>query len=190
MGETQEYKGLKKSQLIALIIILALNVFWIICDIIAFSGDITFTVGVTMFEIIIAIIYTTYDYKKPHGNLMRYLLLLYVCLAIVILINYVDDQPSYVNITYLISIALVSYMAGRLDHYKQNLVISGIVLLCNVTTSYYMIDMIANANLPLNIINIGSCIGCVTVWLAIASGYIIRYKLHNEAGLTKQIINR
>lgn len=186
MNDTQEKKGLNKTQLVALVIILVLNAYWIISDFIAFSGNITFIVGVTMLEIVIAIFYTTFDYKKPHGNLMRYLLLLYVILDGIILIEYAASQPKYLNIIYYIKAALVSYMAGRLDHYKQNLVICGIVLVCNAVISYYLLDMISNFGLPLNIINIGSCIGCVTVWLAIAGGYIIRYKLHKEAGLEEK----
>ena len=186
MSNIGEKFGLRKSQLIALIVILALNAYWLISDLIVFSGHFAFSIVATMLEIVIAVFYTLFDYKKPHGNLLKYLLLLHVVLYGIILVNSASYQPKYINAIYFVKTVLISFMAGRLDHFKQNLIICAIVLVCNIVISYYLLDMILIFGLPLNLVNFGSCIGCVTVWLAIADGYIIRYQLHKEAGLEEK----
>lgn len=182
MNEFEDKNGLKKSQLIILFLILALNAYWIISNFVTFSSHITFEIGVSFFELLIAIFYLVYDYKKPHGNLMKYLLLLYVLSAAILLLSFAPSQPTYVNAMYLCNIVFGTYMAGRLEHYKQNVIICLILLICNAVVSYYLVNMIIGFVIPLTLTNFGSCLGCVTVWLAIAGGYIIRYKLHKEAG--------
>ena len=165
---------------------MVLNAYWLVSDFIVFSGNITFDILITMLEVVVAIFYTLFDYKKPHGNLMRYLLILHVFLSAITFVDSAVTQPKYVNVMFLIILTLVSYMAGRLDHYKQNVVICGIVLVCNAVISYYLLNMFIGFGFEMNLANIGCCLGCVTVWLAIAGGYIIRYQLHKEAGLEEK----
>ena len=130
----------------------------------------------------IAVVYTVYGYKKPHGNHMRYLLLIYVVYESIILIRSADWQPVYMLVANLAIIVLATYMAGRLDRYKQNVTISAIILFLHLVYIYPFINN-AIANNALTAIKFVSYIGPVTIWLAIAAGYIIRYKPHKEAGL-------
>ena len=97
------------------------------------------------------------------------------------------NQPTYVNAVYLIIIMLAVYMAGRLDRYTQNIIISAAILVCAGIVAYYLIDMIADFGMPLTFVNLCACVGGVTCWLAIAASYIIRYKEHKEAGLADKI---
>ena len=175
---------IKKSSTIALAAIIAINAVWLVCYLILHSNDLSFEFFACLFELVVALVYATYDYKKPHGNLMKYLLLFYVVAVAVILLYYESSQPTYVNAIYLVKIILGTYMAGRLDRYKQNVVICAILLVTSAITSYYFIEVISSFA-PLTFVNIVASLGSVTVWLAIAGGYIIRYQLHKEAGLEK-----
>ena len=174
-----EKNKLKTGPSIALIAIVVLNVIWLVCNAIRHAGDI-FSIRTFMF--IIAMFYVCYGYKKPHGNLMRYLLLLYAVSVAAFLIRDAAIQPMYLSINYSAIIILSTYMAGRLERYKQNIVISVLVLVGNCITTYYLFDKFAGMG-TLTFFNAISSIGAITVWLAIAASYIIRYKEHKEAGL-------
>ena len=131
----------------------------------------------------IAAIYTVYGYKKPHGNHMRYLLLLNaVDLGALLIANH-SWQPAYLIAVSIANIILVSYMAGRLDRYKQNLIISIVILFLKAFYIYPFISMAIKDDI-MSFAVFFSYIGPVTVWLAIAASYILRYREHKEAGLT------
>ena len=76
-------------------------------------------------------------------------------------------------------------MARKLDHYKQNVVICVIVLLKTILASMNFITRITNFDM-LSFVNFFSSIGSITVWLAIAGSYIIKYQPHKEAGLKEK----
>ena len=175
-------KNLSTGAFVALIVIAVLNILWIIID--PFAHSFSLANVLTYVELAIAIIYTVCAYKKPHGNLMRYLLLLYAVAVAGLLLIGAASQPTYLNANYLAIIILAVYMAGRLNKYTQNIIICAVLLVCNCITMYYLIDMITDKGMPLTFANFFGCAGCVTVWLAIAAGYIIRYREHKEAGLT------
>ena len=180
MGNTE--KSINKSSTVALAIILAINAVWLVCYLLTYSSRLSFQFFVCLLELAIAVIYATYDYKKPHGNLMKYLLLVFVVTIAILLLIYGKYQPTYINTMYLIDIITGTYMAGRLDRYKQNIVICALITISNAVIAYYLIDMIGSFT-TLTFVNTVACLGTVTVWLAIAGGYVIRYKLHKEAGL-------
>ena len=176
---------IKKSSTIALAAIIAINVVWLVCYLIQHINSLSFEFFACLFELVVALFYAIYGYKKPHGNLMKYLLFFYVIVVAVILLFNESVQPTYVNAMYLVKIILGTYMSGRLDRYKQNVVICAILLVTSAITSYYFIEVISSFA-PLTYVNIVASLGSVTVWLAIAGGYIIRYQLHKEAGLEEK----
>ena len=184
MSNIKETTKLKAGQLIALIVIAVLNILWVVCDRIAFARSFSLATVLTYVELAIAVFYAVCGYKKPHGNLMRYLLLLYAVADAGLLLTSVVNWPTYVNAVFLVKIILAVYMAGRLDRYTQNVVISAAALVCNGVISYYLIDMITGRGMPLTFASFFGCIGAVTVWLAIAASYLIRFKPHKEAGIT------
>ena len=183
--ENKKKLGLKTGQLIALAIVLALNLLWIISMVIVMA-ETGFVSAWNIASIIIwvaAIFYVLYEYKKPHGNLFRYLMLVYACdMAFMLLLNF-NNQELYINALYLAKIILSVYMAGRLDRYTQNVIISAVILVCNCIIAYSIINMITGFGMRLTFLNFICYSGSVTVWLAIAASYIIRYKPHKEAGL-------
>ena len=181
MANIKEKAGLKTGQAIALVVIAVLNILWLVC--VVLQGSMTVTAWVALLEFAVAAFYAIYGYKKPHGNHMRHLLLLYAVIAAVMLLINTAGQPTYISALYLANIILVVYMGGRLDRFKQNIIISIAVLVCNSIVSGYLVGNIISSGRSLTFMNFGSCIGCVTVWLIIAASYIIRYKPHKEAGI-------
>ena len=181
MNKIEEKYGLKPSHAYALFVILVLNIAWVVCNFIMFAGKMTMQFWISILMFVGAAFYACYGYKKPHGNHMRYLCLFQaVCVAYMLFAN-AKYQPDYVNANYLVVIILVTYMAGRLDRYKQNLIICALVLICECITVYYLFNMLNSVNM-LNVINAIGCLGSVSVWLAIAGAYITRFKLHKQAG--------
>ena len=179
MNKIEEKYGLKPRQAIIVLFVLALNVLWIVCNAIRHEGNI---LSIRTFMFIVSTFYVCYGYKKPHGNLMRYLLLLYAASVAWYLVKDGGNQPMYLSINYAAIVMLTTYMAGRLERYKQNVIISALVLIGNCITTYYLFDKISGTG-TLTFINAVSYLGAITVWLAIATGYIIRYRLHKQAGL-------
>ena len=185
MNKIEEKYGLKTNQAIALLAVIVLNVLWIICNtykhVNKFGGLTAYQiVNIVMFGI--SIYYACYSYKKPHGNLMRYLILCCAALDAIQYINSILTYPTYIYYVFYAITILKAYMAGRLDHYKQNLYISAAILLLQIVHIYPLMSrQILRGSMTF--VNFFSAIGPVTVWLAIATSYIIRYKPHKEAGL-------
>ena len=188
MNKIEEKYGLKTNQAIAILIVLILNLVWIISSTvfrIRRFGNLPLNqiANIVMFGV--TVYYVCYSYKKPHGNLMRYLVL---CCAVFEAIQYINSRfeyPNYMNYVFYGVTILKAYMAGRLDHYKQNVVISAIVLVCECLILYTVACTFVGSGAQNLFVRFIRIMGPVTVWLAIATSYIIRYKPHKEAGLEK-----
>ena len=185
MSNIKEKSGLKTGQVIALIIILILNVLWIICSTITRierygSLPIYQIVNIVMFAV--AVFYVCYGYKKPHGNLMRYLMICCVVLDVILYINSRLTYPTYMIYVFYAITILKAYMAGRLDHYKQNVFISAIIFVLQIVHICPNMSRFIQEN-TMSFVNFFRSIGPVTVWVAIAASYLIRFKPHKEAGL-------
>ena len=175
-------KKLGTGALVALIIIAVLNILWLVCQIIMFKGRLSFNIALSFLMFVAAAVYALFAYKKPHGNYMRYLLLAYTLFGSIMFVQLCKNQEMYMNIIDVVMIILMAYMAGRLDHYKQNIVFCGIIFAKTILVSVLLIIRMSDLG-RLNFTTFFGCIGSVTCWLAIAAGYIIRYKSHKEAGL-------
>lgn len=183
MNKIEEKYGLKPSHAYALFAILVLNVCWLIAMIIFLSQNLSRLnfMLLSLIQFALAAYYACYGYKKPHGNLMRYLLLLYAATTGIMLIMRAETQGTLYNVTYIAVIILSTYMAGRLNKYKQNLIISLILLVINFVNVYpFLNDLISNGGL--SFVSLFGAIGPIVVWLAIAGAYLTRYKLHKQAG--------
>jgi len=128
--------------------------------------------------------YAFAGYKKPHGNLLRYLMIVFI---ITMLANIYVDSKMLNGVTIVINaaaIALVAYMAGRLNKIKQNRFIAVMVLLLLCHCSHAMI--VAQEALGTNIDFIDRIIFYTPafMWIALSSAYFTRFAQHKEAGLT------
>ena len=175
-------RKLSTGALVALIAIAVLNIVWLVCQVIMFKGRLSFNIALSFLMFVAAAVYALFAYKKPHGNYMRYLLLAYTLFGSVMFVQLCKNQELYMNIIDVVMIILMAYMAGRLDHFKQNIVICGIVLAKTILVSSELIIRMSSQG-RLTFVTFFGCIGSVTCWLAIAASYIIRYKPHKEAGL-------
>ena len=182
MNKIEEKYGLKTSQVIALLVILLLNITWIICAFNFYKGHVTFDVYAVIVLFAAVIFYALCEYKKPHGNLMRYLLL---CHTLIIAVSFAYGVPSntYVVSVFLATIILSTYMAGRLERYKQNIIISVLVLLCIIASSFYFANIYISHGVPMTFNLFMTMTKGIYVWLAIAGAYFVRYKPHKQAGL-------
>ena len=184
VADIKERSGLKAGQAVALIAIAVLNILWLVCRAISFSGTIKFQTAAPIVMLAIAAIYALYGYKKPHGNHVRYLLLIYAVYMSAIVI--VDQRqtwfPVYASAVNVATVILATYMAGRLDRYAQNLVISIAVVVLQAVHMYPFISRYLQGN-TLSFVTFFKSVGPVSVWLAIAASYIVRFKPHKEAGL-------
>ena len=186
MSKIEEKFGLKTGQAIVLFIILILNVLWIICStwtriVIFGSLPLNQIVNIVMFAV--TAYYVCYSYKKPHGNLMKYLILCCAALEALQYINTSFTYPTYIIYIFYAITILKAYMAGRLDHYKQNIIISAVVLICECLIFYSLVDICMDMGAHISFVIFMGLIGPIAQWLTIAAGYLIRFKPHKEAGL-------
>ena len=126
MNKTEKKSGLKTGHIIALLVILALNIVWLACSTLTavrVYGTLPLSQIVNIFMFAVAVFYVLVGYKKPHGNDMKYLMLGCSVYTVLQFINHGGVFPVYVVLVLFISAIVKAFMAGRLDHYKQNVII-------------------------------------------------------------------
>jgi len=139
-------------------------------------------VFVSIFKLIPLVFVALYGfwlYKKPHDNMLKYTMLI---LAVGQIIYAIAGWNNFYNQTVrILAMAIIIYVAGRLDRIEQNkylLLISLIVQLMRCI----IVATIAHAQFtPLYVFTWFSGV-FATITLMIA--YFVRYKEHKEAGLT------
>jgi len=122
-------------------------------------------------------------YKKPHGNMLKYAMLIFVVTVIIQGCNSMasDGEINNAIIRVFASIA-VCYCAGRLDRLDQNKYIMPIIALLFLGESgYKVVDdiMEQSVDIPSTIRHFSYTINYITLMIA----YFVRYKEHKEAGL-------
>lgn len=129
--------------------------------------------------------YAVIGYKKPHGNLLKYLFLAFDCFVLGTITHILEyntaDMPINVVIRillYCVVAVIIPYMAGRLDRINENKILGGIVLICLLSTA--ILNMIFSQSSG----NFFSSMNSTILGLAVLSLYVVRYKKHKEAGLT------
>jgi len=130
-------------------------------------------------EHVFVIYYVLSGYKKPHGNMLRYLMLAY---AVTLGINLAVFPAFFTQLDLILSVAslmLIPYIAGRLDKTNQNKVLIPLVfVLLIISEAVYLIDLPS----PSILIYVRT-FGQALEWFAISAAYFVRYKEHKEAGL-------
>ena len=180
-----EKKKLSTGAVVALILIAVLNILWLICRFVSFTGTITVQTIAPIVMLLITAIYAFYGYKKPHGNHVRYLLLIYaVYMSAIVIANQSQTWfPIYGSIANIATVLLSAYMAGRLDKYEQNLIICVAIVVLQIVHIYPFMSIYIQRN-TMSFVTFFKSVGPVSVWLAISASYISRYKEHKEAGLS------
>lgn len=178
---TEEKYGLKESNAIMLFVVFILAIIEIavaLKNIIApVNADIKVKAIFSLITLLCAVIYGAFGYKKPHGNLLRYLMLLYA-ITTACKVSFTSTNNQAAEICNLIAIILVAYMAGRLNKYTINTYLIIVVLTLLLVKAFVGIS---TGN-----ITFGKVIGqfsAFTQFSIIAAAYLSRYHLHKEAGL-------
>ena len=127
--------------------------------------------------------YAAAGYKKPHGNMMKYLFLVYAicCLGSILTVT-AERSVLYTAFNYIRGavVVMTAFVAGRLDHFKQNVVLMSIIGVLMLATSIIQVLPYVVTHL----IGLFSCFTFFLLWVDLMFAYIMRYKEHKEAGLT------
>ena len=125
--------------------------------------------------------YGIYGYKKPHGNLVRYLLLIlavYMAYSITIMV----ERWNITGIVFSasnIAAVFIGYMAGRLNKYKKNILLIILVSILLLIKCFWPLDtslnmyslFILDRTMPL------------FMWATVLFIYFFRYNEHKLAGI-------
>ena len=128
--------------------------------------------------------YALVGYKKPHGDLLRLVFLVFSISCLCTLVSQVIDAETQGDAAFAILMAvaafLTAYMGGRLDKIRKNyamLIVVGLALLVKAVLNY-----IAYNGADFLLLAWG--LSTFVLWIDIAFAYILRYREHKEAGLT------
>lgn len=142
------------------------------------------------FIIYIAILfYAVVGYRRPHGNLLRYSMLLFAVDLIFALLASINLNVKTSIILFSLALILVGYVSGRLNKIESNKYLIVVILLILIAASSFNMPIyLASIKQEQTTIELYSIIAniynCVIIWIALASGYFIRYSEHKEAGLS------
>jgi len=137
-----------------------------------------------LISLLFTALYGFWFYKKPHGNMLKYAMLIF---AVTTIIQGCYSMASDGTVTYalvrVLAAAAVCYCAGRMDRIKENRYLMPVIALLFLMTSIYkeVCDVSSRSvELASSIRHFSYTINFITLMLA----YFIRYKEHREAGLT------
>ena len=181
----------KKSngKLIALIVLGLLTAFGLVIEIVCgikysaycTSGD-YLSLATYSVTCVLLVYYAVAGYKVPHGNLMKYLFLMFAicCLGSVLTVA-TERSAIYTANNYIrgVVVLMTGFVAGRLDRFKQNIILMSIIGVMMLFTSILQVFPYAEINL----IDLLYCFTFFLLWVDLMFAYILRYKEHKETGL-------
>lgn len=127
-------------------------------------------------------------YKKPHGNMIRYLLLIlafYIASTIIVMVER-WDIPWVMFAASNFAAVLIAYMAGRLNKMKKNIVIAVIISVLLLVKSFWPVSGMSLNGYSLFVLDTTMPI---FMWITVALIYFFRYYEHREAGIEEDLEN-
>jgi len=172
----------KKSKNVLLVIMGVLIIVAIIARILKIQTKPVST-SLYLLSLVFTALYGFCLYKKPHGNILKYAMLIFLLTTIIQACNTMALKGT-INHTMVRVIASVAvcYCAGRLNRIDQNKYIMPIIALLFFGESTYRIvgDIIdKSVNLASSVRHFSYTFNYITLMIA----YFVRYKEHKEAGL-------
>lgn len=128
-------------------------------------------------ETLLAFYYVVAGYKKPHGNLLRYIIWGYVVFTVFQLNGVIILKQQDLAILEIVIIAMSAYFSGRLNKFRQNQIL-GLILFIVVLTENILYT-IRYPQFPL-ISKVFFFIPAV-LFIDILFAYTLRYHMHKEA---------
>ncbi len=130
-----------------------------------------------------ALYYCVWGYKKPHGNLVRYLMLVLALVTAAsihqMLLDY-RELPWQVLLSGAVAAVLIGYMAGRLHKVKKNIIVVVIVTALLLIRCFWPLKLQYNAISVFYVLDRSTTL---LAWITVVLIYFFRYKEHREAGL-------
>ena len=126
--------------------------------------------------------YAVVGYKKPHGNLMKYLFLLFAICCLGSILTVVAERTTLdIIYNYIrgVVVLMTAFVAGRLDRFKQNVILMSIIGILMLATSIIQVLPYLNEDF----IGLFSFFTFFLLWVNLMFAYIMRYKEHKETGL-------
>jgi len=159
----------------------ALVIVGFICNIIA-AVTVSATTYVTpLIVYILVLYYTFFCYKNPHGNMLKFVMLLFAGSLITrMLVEF--SLNNTVSLVFLpLSMIFIAYIAGRLDRITENRFYVVIVLILLLYVSFTTVSVTRQYDLHFYeyVTMFEPCIA----WIALVAGYFARYIEHKLAGL-------
>lgn len=134
--------------------------------------------------IILIIYYAVVGYKKPHGNLLKVLFIVFgFYIVFFTTIDKTDFYSYAINCCTAITALIIAYVSGRLDKINKNrvlMIIAGILLTIGAV---FAVLYFFNTNVPINLTTINGAIAPVLIYASLGFVYTARYEEHKEAGL-------
>ncbi len=167
----------KSKHIVGSIVCGILTAFGIVASVISIIGGSGSILFFDLFSLVLSVLigyYALWGYKKPHGNLLKFILLAYAAFVLAGIPTIIQARTTWWVILNGIVMGSLCFMSGRLDRIKQNACILAFVTAAMAVA--VSVD-ISGGNATIGIVT------GIFVWLDICVAYFLRYKEHREAGL-------
>jgi len=144
-------------------------------------------------SLIFVALYGFWLYKKPHGNMLKYAMLLFAFASIISAVSVIIMDMDYIStsekikydiafkIVKILCASAICYGAGRLNRIKQNRILFPIIDLLFLVESVSMFFTYSN---DYSVLIMFSYFNFTIAFTTLMIAYFVRYKEHREAGLT------
>ena len=187
-------KNLKKGTMVGLIVSIVLTAAVLISSVMGLIKDDQTGQAIKIAQLIANLItvalisfYAFAGYKKPHGNSLRNVFLIFAALIIARLIlphsHIENDILRYVAKSgFGLSAILIAFVGGRLHKIKQNRVLMIIIGALLLISSVIVVTSFPGFILMRCISNLAQPI----IWTALCLAYLVRFEQHKAAGLEEK----
>ena len=134
--------------------------------------------------LLFVMVYAFFDYKTPHGNLLKALLLIEaIVLAASTSMDFIHGVSILPGAISMAAALMIAYIAGRLSKLEKNTFL--LILVCCLLAAadiIYCVGLLQNAPAAAVIFPIGSVCCTFVTMLAISFAYTARFDEHRTAG--------
>lgn len=137
----------------------------------------------SMGMIIIALIYLIHSYKKPHGNTLKHIFVVFAFYMIVPIIPALNAGRTISMLIYFCCAVIIAYIGGRLAKRRKNVVLTSIVFVLFIANTIYTAVSLDYAGMEI-LSRLGQwyIINEPIIWAVICTAYFSRFKAHRQAG--------
>lgn len=182
---------ISNKNLLPKVVVLVLGILSIVMSVVRLLESFDPKEIINIVLMILVLYYMFIGYKKPHGDLLRYLfigeaLFATFCFWHVGAVMMPDRALSWHDACVLASILLLTYVSGRLNKFDENILLLVLSLSLSLIADIAMSTTIL-VSLPIDDIKELAALlapfGKDIMIIALGISYVSRYKDHKEAGL-------